>query len=156
MPFLVQKKLFIMLSGLFLFSIVVAQETNLTDQEYSRQCLTESRTYMSSLAEEGFNTLRINDTLNKAQTIYDSQVLISRQGRSGEFGVVIDSCEEIKVLYELAFKSRDDIGVFEDFYSSTKEEGMNTESVDAIINQIENHFQFPAIVLNKRTDYFTA
>ena len=116
-------------------AFAVAQETNLTDQEYSRQCLGSSYSLMASLDSEGFNTLRINDTLTKAQTIYDSQILIERQGRKGEFETVIDSCDEIAVLHDLAFNSRDDLATLRSFYMDNIEEGMNTESIDALVNQ---------------------
>ena len=131
------RKLLILLLGLFFLSLAFAQETNLTDQEFSRQCLDSSVGIMSSLESEGFNILRINDTLVKAQTIYDSQYLVERQGRDGEYSFVIDSCEEIEVLYELAIKARDDLGVFVGFYEETRSSGMNTTSVDLIIVEIE-------------------
>ncbi|MBT7706734.1 hypothetical protein HN747_04780 [archaeon] len=133
---LCEKKLVILFLGLFLLTFALGQETNLTDQEYSRQCLFDSATIMSDLQVEGFNVFRINDSLMKAQTIYDSQVLIERQRRSGEYTTVISTCEEIAVLYDLALKSRDDIGVFEGFYTEVVVDGMDTTEVDLLIEQI--------------------
>lgn len=131
------RKVVILFLGLFLLAFVVAQETNFTDQEYSRQCLFDSNGFMDNLAQEGFSILRINDTLTKARIIYDSQVLAGRQGKAGEYGFVIDSCEEISVLHELAFKSRDDLRVFKEFLADTIVDGMNTESIDKIVAEIE-------------------
>lgn len=130
------RKEIIFLLGILLLGLVFAQETNLTNQEFSRQCLASSQDLMEGLENEGFNVFRINDTLVKAQTIYDSQLLIERQNRGGEYDFVIESCEEIRVLYELAFKSRDDRESFLEFYDGNIVEGMNTEKLDILVAQI--------------------
>jgi hypothetical protein len=127
----------IFLFAVFLLFVVAAQETNLTDQEYSRRCLVTSEGFMNFLQQEGFNILRINDTLEEAQVIYDSQWIIERQGRDGKFDFVIDSCDEIEVLHDLAFQSRDDLQVFVSFFEEVIEERMNSESIDAIVLDIE-------------------
>jgi hypothetical protein len=131
------KQVFIFVLGLFLLSFSIAQNTNLTDQEYSAQCLFDSAKLMNELAEEGFNIFRIDDSLSKSKTIYDSQILIEKQGMIGEYGYVMDSCGEIAVLYELAIQSRDDLRVFVGFYSEVTEEGMDTVKVDAVVAEIE-------------------
>ena len=132
-----EKRSFVLLLGLFLLTFAVAQNTSLTDQEYSRQCLFDSEGLMNELKSEGFNVLRINDSISKSRVVYDSQVLIERQGKPGEYGFVIDTCEEVEVLHALAFKSRDDLGVFLGFYAEVVVEGMDTSGADSIVAEIE-------------------
>jgi hypothetical protein len=118
------------------FSFSLAEEV-LDDREASRQCLLVSSDYMDSLEDQGFNVLRINDSLQEAKSIYESQILVEQRGAEGVYGFVLDSCDEIENLYEMAIESRDDQRVLLNFYSENIVPEMNTEKLDNLIDEID-------------------
>ncbi len=134
---MIAKEVFVyLLIGLFItnFSSAIVSDEEIA----AGDCLQESERLMSLLDENGFSILRINHTMSKATQVYDAQKLLTQRGVSGRFELVVEYCNDIAVVYDLAFESRDALVVLMEFYNLSLTEKMNTESIDAIISDIED------------------
>jgi hypothetical protein len=126
----------ILFLGIFLVSLVPAEELNLTDEQKALLCIEESKSIMEILQEAGFSSLRINDTIKEAETVLEVQTGLEEKGRTADYSRVFLLCEEISGLKELAFQLKDEIKVLNEFYSSASE-GIDTTEIDVILSTIE-------------------
>jgi len=142
------KKYFLVLLILS-FSFVCAQDftkTNATD------CISSSENLMNELSEANFTILRVNDTLQRAMEVYDSQLYYELQGRKGNYDSVSEYCNQILILSDSAFYSRDSLNVLLSFYNMTYIDGMNNTKIEAIISEVnseiknERYEKVPALI----------
>ncbi len=117
-------------------SFVLADESNLTDQQKADMCINSSILLMKELNSSGFSILRINDTLKEAINIFDIQLSLAEKGRSTDYSRVLDICEQLVQLKNLAFELTDRIGVLRDFYNESSE-GIDTTGIDALLLEID-------------------
>jgi len=107
---------------------------------------------MGELAEANFTIARVNDTLQRAIEVYESQAYYELQGRKGNYDSVNEYCKQISNLYDAAFFSRDNLNVLLSFYNVTFVDGMNNTNIDAIISEInteiknERYEKVPALI----------
>ena len=130
----------------FLLSFVSASdslidEKNISVEDQAIICLEESRSILNELMEENFTVLRVNDSLNQAEGIFDSQLILKQKTRKGSFGLVLPFCDEIKIIKTKAFEARDEFTALEIFYDELVVEGMDTTSIDKIFSEIENEIK---------------
>ncbi len=120
--------------SLFIFSFAAAAVSE--QQPVAESCLGESEDLMGALAADGFPVLRVNDTFSKATQVYLAQRLLAQRGASSSFDLVIEYCDDISEVYDLAIESRDALVVLMEFYGLSLTDGMNKSSVDVIITDI--------------------
>lgn len=130
------KRVSVLLILVFCMSFVIA-EGNLTSRELAFNCLNESALVLNDIASYNLSLIRFNDTLIRAQDLYDAQVII--EGRKGKpnYELVISYCDQIKKLRQDAVTALDLYKVFLDFYNTTIDNSVNSSSIDAIIAQID-------------------
>jgi len=132
--------------GIFLINFISASdsltdEKNISFEEQANICLGESRDILNELIYENFTVLRINDSLNQAENIFDAQVILKQKNKKDGFFLVLPYCEEIKTIKENAFEARDEFFALKIFYDELFIEGMNTTSIDEIVSEIENEIE---------------
>jgi len=123
---------------IFLFINFVNAENNMSVQQQAELCLNESRSILNELIENGFSYERVNDSLTKAQSIYDAQIILLQGGKNVDFSLIIPYCEEIKKIKELAFEASDSYSSLKKFYNISITPGMNTSTIDLIFAEIED------------------
>jgi hypothetical protein len=130
------KRVIVLLILLCSVSLVVA-EANLTQQQKAEICLNESVVAIQSLSSYNISVVRFNDSLTKAQDLYNAQIIIeSKKGRTN-YETTISYCDQISSLKRVAVEAIDSRRVFLSFYKDTIDPNMNTLSVDDIISQID-------------------
>jgi len=127
--------------GIFLFfNLALISAVSNNTQEDARICLNESALIVLSLEADNFSVERVNDTLNEADLIYKSQIIVS-YGRKTDFSRVIEYCDEIKSINEQAYIARDEFSALLRFYNLSITSDMNTSSLDKSIAEIENEIK---------------
>jgi hypothetical protein len=131
--------IFVLLLIILSSSIVFAQEEeqNLTSRELAEICIEDSKQISKDLEEDGFNVERIDDAVIQAEALYSDT--IKKQQR--DFSLILKSCEELVVVKELAYNSRDDYQVLLRFYNETITEMMDSAELDAGIKQIAQEIE---------------
>lgn len=115
---------------------IVAAEVNLTQQQKAEICLNEAIGSIQDLSSYNISVVRFNDSLTKAQDLYNAQIIIeSKKGRPN-YETTISYCNQISSLKRVAVEAIDSRRVFLVFYKDTLDSNMNTSSVDYIIAQI--------------------
>ena len=130
------RKAIILLILLFSVSFVFA-EGNLTSKEIATSCLNESYSVLNDIAKYNLSLNRFNDSLTKAQDLYDAQIIIESRKGKPNYDLVISYCEQIKTLKQDAITALDSYKVFLGFYHETIDSSMNTSSIELIITQID-------------------
>lgn len=113
--------------------VSAADEEDYVNRQEADDCLAESQNLMGQLMADGFNSVRINDTMQQAQSLYDDAVEKKRK----DYVLVTDKCTQIQVIYNLAYNSRDEFEVLQKFYTESVTEIMNTSEVDKLMINIE-------------------
>jgi len=122
------------------FSITFASaltETNKTTQQQAAACINDSIKIMNELAQDGFNTLRVNDTIRQASLTYTAQSVLKDKKQNYDFTSVANYCNQIVQIRNNAFSSRDELGALLRFYNDSIVPGMDTIGIDSIINEIK-------------------
>lgn len=130
------KRVVVLLILVLGFSFAMAQE-NLTSKDLATNCLQESQVILNDIAAYNLSIKRFNDTLVRAQDLYNAQIII--EGRKGKtnYGLVINYCDQIKDLKDDAINAVDSYKVFLDFYHETIDKNMNSSSIEIIVSQID-------------------
>lgn len=125
--------------------ISAAANTNVPNQTLlesrSGLCLNESMDIMNLMIAEGFNIIRINDSIKEARNIYDSQFLFKDKKRAYDFSGVISICNNIANIRLNAITSRDSFSSLLRFYNQSISDDMNSSSVDKIITEINSEMR---------------
>lgn len=129
--------LLVLVSILFVFSLILAAdvEVDLAEQN-AAICIRDSQAIRQNMIADGFNVLSINDSLKQAESLFDSQVVLREQKKNYDFSLVMVYCENIKQIREDALMVRDDFNSLLKFYEESKIPGMDTTSIDSLINDI--------------------
>lgn len=140
---LIEKNIFILFLLLILFSFTVSalDKQNLTLEEQASLCLEESKGSLNELINNNFSTLRVNDSLNQAKSMFNAQDILKKKNKYYDFSLVLTYCEEIKTIKEKAFEASDEFIALKKFYNELSVEGMNTTSIDEIIFEIEGEIK---------------
>lgn len=111
---------------------------DLVSQQTAQVCLNQSAFYMQDLMGKGFNVLRVNDTLNKAELIYLGQLEKQKKASSElDFELVKEYCDSIENIYDLAIEANDDYFVLRSFYNLSYEDGMNNSESLLLIQEVK-------------------
>jgi len=106
---------------------------NLSSKDQAIACLNESENIMVELADSNFSIERVNDTIIQAKALYNDIFTKKKE----DYALVIDSCNEIKKIKELAYTSRDEFEGLTKFYNESITPGMNTTELDALMADID-------------------
>jgi hypothetical protein len=125
---------------LFLFiniHLVLADSNtgNVTEAQ-AISCLNESNFIMNQMINEGFNVVRINDSIKEAQAYFDSQLMLKEKRRQYDFSKVLSYCDSIKQIHKDAVDALDSINALMLFYNQSIVPGMNTSTIEVIIGEI--------------------
>lgn len=129
--------LFLFIFVLLISLVFAADISNVTEQD-AANCINTSKQTMFELSSLEFNTLRINDTIKKAEDSLDLQLLQMQRKKSFNFNEVLLICNEISNLKQEALSSRDQLNALLIFYNESIIRGMETEEINKTIIQIEN------------------
>lgn len=133
----------------------VTSEKNVSTEQQAVICLNESKVIFSELISENFTVTKVNDTLREAMNLFDAQSVLKEQKKTYDFSSILPKCKEIKDEREAAFSARYELEAFKKFYSDSITPGMNTSSVDKIVQQIEDEMKserYEVISQNKLID----
>lgn len=137
--------LLILLFGIiFLFNAkMVSAERNLTIEEQSAECLSDSQDILNELLEHGFNIERVNDTLKTAYNLYDGQLALKQKNQKYDLSSVLIYCDEIKNIRETAYIARDEYDALSKFYKESFdfEREIDIQSIKIIFDEIENEIE---------------
>lgn len=115
--------------------------TNATTRGEAELCLNDSQVIMNQMISSGFNVLRVNDSLKQAQLLYNSQVVLLDKKMRYDFSPVITYCNEIKTIRELSISARDEFNALVVFYNDSVVPGMNTQSIDLLMNETRDEIK---------------
>jgi hypothetical protein len=119
-----------------------ATDANQTElQKTSELCLNESLEIMELMIKDGFNFIRINDTIKEAKDLYDIQIILKSKKRNYDFSGVVEKCNEIKGIRKVALVERDEFNSLLKFYNISITKELNSSSIDKIISQIRFEMQ---------------
>lgn len=138
-----RKRFAILLAIVFIISISsIFAETNSTNQTSLELrfliCANETRIMMQEMNESGFNTIRINDTLNSATDAYLVQKTLKDRRKKYDFAAALSTCEEIKEIKKQAVESSYELEALIKYYNMSLTKDMNTTEIDIIIEEIKN------------------
>ena len=131
--------MFFLLLTLFSSQSVLAATgsiNNATLEKDAIDCINESKDIINEMNVGGFKIQRVNDTLKQAELTYQSQIALKEKKKNYDFSSIINSCENIKEIQELAIIARDELEALDKFYSISVVEGMDTTSIDQIIEEV--------------------
>jgi hypothetical protein len=117
---------------------LASAEVNVTTKAEASRCINQSEIIMQQMILDGFNVIRINDSLKQAQLLYNSQVILLERKSKYDFSPVISYCSEISQINQIAVSARDEFNALLGFYNESLIAGMNTASIDVIINEIRD------------------
>lgn len=122
---------------LVIFSVsAVSAAENMTEKIQAQLCLNESDFIMAEMSSMGFNILRINDTLNEGKLVFNSQKLYQDKRIPHNFSKVFLYCNEINAIKESALIASDEFAALMKFYNESITAGMNTSSIDVVLESI--------------------
>lgn len=121
-------------------NISLNKDLNSTIEQKAVLCLKQSKQDFIELEKEGFSVQRVNDSLRQLENLFNSQVVLKEKKRNYDFSLVLPYCGDIKQLKGLAFNSRDELIALKKFYSESVS-GLNTSSIDEIINETEREIK---------------
>jgi len=149
----------------FSFAETTTSSSNFTAED-SLTCINESVKIIENMATLNFSIIRLNDSLNTARDYYNAQLALQKKGKKPDFLKVDSSCQEIVKVSRLGLDSKDQIQAFLIFYNNSILLGMNTSTIEQIINQMtlemdsERYEQISGLVdkayaelSNKRAEY---
>ena len=135
----------------FCFAATDNSSNNFTQQQ-AAECLNNSRDIMNFMLGQGFNVLRINDSIKQAQLVFDSQLILISKKKAYDFSSVIDECTQIVTIRDSAISVRDQLGTLLKFYNESLNPNLNTSSADVLIAEInkeikdERYENVPALI----------
>lgn len=121
-------------------------------------CLNESRDIMAAMQIEGFNVVRVNDSIKENTAIYESQLILKSKKKSYDFSSIVKSCEDIKAIKDSAEESMVELGSLLKYYNESITSKMDSSSVDKIIGEIkaeirdERYENVPKLIENAYTE----
>lgn len=137
---MIKKTFFIILFVSFLLLNVhlVYAEENISIQQQAEICLNESREILNEIIYNNFSYQRINDSLNRADDLYDAQITLLQKKKEVDFSIILPYCEEIKTTRDLAFDAQDQYSSLKRFYSLYVTSDMNSSEIDILLAEIED------------------
>lgn len=117
------------------FQFLYSEELNLKEQ--ASLCLNNSESILKEFIDNNISYQRINDSLNKAQNLYDAQILLENQSKKVDFSLILPYCQDIQNVREAAFIAIDGYSSLKKFYDISITSEMNSSSVDLIFAEIE-------------------
>jgi hypothetical protein len=111
--------------------------SNFSENE-ANLCLNKSIEIKSQMTTEGFNVLRVNDTIKEAQAYFNSQLILKEKKKSYSFSKVEEYCKSIEEIHKNALDARDSFNALILFYNTSVVPGMNTSTIDGLITEIKD------------------
>ncbi len=130
----------ILLIAAISLTLASALEQNLTIKDQAATCLQDSRAILWELNNSGFNTLRVNDSLKKAENLYQAQLVLELEKNNPDFSSVLPYCQEISNIKVQAYKVRDELYSALIFYNETSSKA-NMSEADILVQNINQEIQ---------------
>lgn len=127
--------LFVVILFLFIINLTIAEEINL--EEKAKMCLNNSQKIVTELNNSNFSIVRANDLLKTAETLFYSHKILMEKNQDYNFSFVLDICDQISILKENAFSSKDSFLSLSNFYNDTFDGKIDTSSVDKMMFVIQ-------------------
>jgi hypothetical protein len=128
--------LFMALFMLLVSFTSAAESVNLTTEEEAVNCLSHSKDLMNQMISENLTVLRVNDTILQAEVMLNAQKVLKERRQKTNFDLVISYCDTIAEIHTLSLNSKDSLATLLKYYNSTITSGMNTSTLDPIINEV--------------------
>ena len=91
---------------------ILEQTQNLSSEALSaRSSLLEARSIIEEMENAGFSTARAQDTFQTALVLYEGQISIEAQGKTGNYADIVDKAAEIEDIRNRAFAIQDGLVV---------------------------------------------
>ncbi len=132
---------FILLINIYFVSSQQDISQNQTIEQKAIFCLNESKGILTTMENNGFLVIRINDSLKQLSDLFNSQVILKEKNKSYDFSIVISYCNNIKNISETAFSSRDKYLALQKFYNDSFESGIDFTSVEVMVKEINQEFE---------------
>ncbi|MCX6748817.1 MAG: hypothetical protein NT076_04385 [Candidatus Pacearchaeota archaeon] len=134
------KQIAALLIAILAINLALALDQNLTIKEKAFNCIEESKATMAELEKAKFNIIRVNDSLHKAENLYQAQLVLELQKNNPDFSSVIPHCQEISNIRNQAYKVRDELYSALIFYNETSLK-VNMSESDSLLEQINQEIQ---------------
>lgn len=115
----------------------VSSQGNMTVEQQASNCLNNSLQIMKELAASGFNVSRINDSIKKAEDIFNAQIVLDKSGKTSDFSYILPYCSDIENIKDEAYLARDDLYSVKKFYNDVNRSGVDMSQADKLIAGIE-------------------
>lgn len=122
---------------LLILSVQPVYSEELSIKEQAKLCLDDSRLTLNEFIQTNMSYQRINDSLIKAQNLYEAQILLEQDGKKVDYSLIIPYCEDVTNIREIAFEAMDGYSSLKRFYNVSITSDMNSSSVDVILAEIE-------------------
>lgn len=142
---------FILLTGLIILFVTLSNLTSAAENNtitanraQAEKCFNDSIQTMSQLEKDGFNILRVNDTLKIAEDIFNTQIIKEKKNTTSDYTQVITSCDSIEKIRLLAYEAKDELFVlnkdYNDFKIKSQGYEINTTEVDVLMKALNQSF----------------
>lgn len=148
-----------------MYSSSAAENNTIQNRTLAIKCVDDSLITMNQLAKDGFNTLRINDTLKTTIDLLNTQLEREKRNQGVDYTKIIDSCNNIERIKSLAYQAKDEIFVLNkeylEFKTKSKDYSIDTSEVDILMKNLnqsidderyENVIEQIPIISNKMTE----
>lgn len=145
--------IFLVLTIFLTTFISAAENSTTTTKSDAEKCINGSQTIIDQLANDGFNTIRIQDIIKSSKEILDAQKVRENKNQSTDYSKIIASCQSIEQIKFLAYSAKDEIFVLNKEYDNFKNKsisyGLNTSEVDIlmkILNQSMSDERYESVI----------
>lgn len=156
----------IVILAIALSSLTSAADNSTTaTRALAEKCLNDSINIMSQLDKDGFNTVRINDTLKITDELLKEQIVKEKKNLTRDYTSIILSCDSLENIKLLAYEAKDGLFVlnkeYTDFKIKSQNYEINTTEVDILMKTLnqsmnderyENVIEQISIVSNKMVE----
>ncbi|MEK6850695.1 MAG: hypothetical protein AABX85_03920 [Nanoarchaeota archaeon] len=105
----------------------------------ARDALLQSEKDIQEMQRKNISILRVNETFQEAQQIYEAQLSLEKDGRLADYKIVLRATKSISQVKDSALKARDELKIFREAYVDAGKT-YDLSSMQADYNEIEKSF----------------
>lgn len=109
----------------------------LSDYDLALEVINQSRIDMQEMMDSDFGVLRVNDTLNQIEQLFEAQFALQEKGSSPDYSLVIEGAKEITAIKKKAEETSDELNALE---SRLKDVSKESEAY-SLFNEAKTEFK---------------
>lgn len=141
----------------FLISIPAFADVNsqlAINSTQAENAINGAKADMQDMIKAGFNVVRVNDTINKAEQQFQAQLALEEKKGNPDYSLVTDEIKDVREIKNEAFKMSDELKVLGETLKEKENESVNLTQALILLDQAKKEFsderyeQIPKIIDN--------